>query len=306
MPMNRIGMSWEEISPWTVVSRRTKLKDMKRAFTVRRILAFLLVAAVFGIGPAHADLQAFGDSVEEEQEKGPDDRKSRSPTIPEHPDEEVEDEDARALSAFFQFLEVWIIHNASRCYPEYPYSDVANAPDAVGSEDEWDIGDGKDLTLQSNRFTLQTFTGLSVEGDDLGWTTGFRFYGLMGVLGPDLEYRRWTDRSGSIDYLQIGWIIPLFQTNPATLELTVGGAAYYDLIRVNGLTLFGTLRSYPFFPISLELRGGGVYAPELIFGVCGGRIGVHIHRFEIGADYYGLFHKDHVIHSVSVEAAVHF
>jgi hypothetical protein len=276
---------------------------MERSFTVRGIPTVLLVTTVTGTVPIYADLDDFAESVEEEQEKGPDERKKPSSEIPEHPDEDVEDEGFQAFLAGLEIFMAWGIHNGSRYYPDYPYSYDRNAPVAVGSEESEHV---KPEDLNFSRFTLQTFVSLSVEGDEFGWATGFRFYGLMRLLGPDLEYRRWTDRSGSIDYLHIGWIVPLFQTNPATLELTVGGASYYGLFRLNGLTFFGTLRSYPFRPISLEVRGGGVYAPELILGVCGARIGVHIDMFEIGLDYYGLFHRDHTIHSAGVGAAIHF
>lgn len=260
--------------------------------TVLLLVLFLIVPSqgVF------ADLGDFAESVQEEK-NDPDKDQNESN---DDEDEDSDEEEGGFIDFLFSITALlWFYHNSSVWYTEYPYE--------YGSERPALIGYGWENAKKQSRLVISSTGGAFWEGTDMGWSGSARVNGKFGALiGPDFEYRIWSDQSGYLQYLRAGLAVPVVQNDWFSWDLNVGGGFYFDLLRLNAAALGSRVTAYPFRPISLEIRGGALLAENVEIGELGAKIGVHLNRFEVLTGYYGQFQGKDIIHTLEIGGAVHF
>jgi len=260
-----------------------------------RVTVLLFVLLTLAPAPSlFADLGDFAESVEEEKNESDTD-KSES-----YDDDDDEEEEGGFIDFLFSITAlVWLYHNSSVWYTEYPYEYGSERPALIGYD--WE-NPGK-----QSRLVVSSAGGAFWEGTDMGWTGSARINGKFGALiGPDLEYRIWSDNSGQLQYLRAGLAVPIVQNDWFSWDLNIGGGFFFDLLRLNAAALGSRVTVYPFRPISLEIRGGAILAENVEIGELGAKIGVHLDRFEVLTGYYGLYQGESIIHTLEIGGAVHF
>jgi hypothetical protein len=276
----------------------------------------ILLIVLFSFSPMaaqriYADLGDFSESVEEgrEEESG---EKGEEKNEKEYRDDE--DDDGGFWDTFFSITVIlWYYHNRTAWYADYPYANDSGRPAAVG-HDERLILEGTDEERKRSRWAFSSAGGMFMEGTDRGFTANFRFTGVAGgVFGPVLEYRVWNDPSATLHLYRVGGVLPLVQNDYFSLSLDFSGAFFRDAVYVDAVALGGSIVTYPFKPVSLEIRGGGIISETVSFSELGVRLGIHMSRFEVYAGYYGLFYDDTGLanqttglQSVELGTAVHF
>lgn len=278
-----------------------------------RFISTLFILTLLPVASIFADLDEFGNEVEEDQKQGPDERKRKKMQIPDLSDNPYLDEEERAEAAgdmivggLFLFGG-WLYHNGSAWYPPYPYSTAVGLPAYVGhhysSDDPPEDPDEK----RKWRLSFHGAGGVFWEDGNRGVNAVFRASSvLVGILAPELEYRWWRDDYGTLHSLRVGGLVHIIQTDPISISVSVAGAFYFDAIRMDGLAVGGEFRFFPGKPVSLEFRGGVIISPEVTFGEISGKIGFHINRFELFAGYYGLLYRNRALHTIEAGVGIHF
>ncbi len=278
---------------------------MGRCLWWQRSLCVLLLPTILTVSPLYADLGEIGDEVEKDQEQGPDERDPpRPPPLPRDDPRTEEDETGMAFAMVLAGVFIWAGLNLSSYYAPYPYGSPGGWPRAVSQDLD---GPFLSLDVKRARGTFRVAGALFEEGGDRGNAASAYASGtLLGLFWPEAEYRWWQDDSGTLNFLRLGAIIPIVQTDPLTLGVPVAGTVHWNEFEVWGVAVGGFLQSYPVRPFSIEIRGGTITSPEVRLWEVGGRLAVHLNRFEIGAGYYGLIHQDRIIHTIEAGVAVHF
>ena len=261
---------------------------MRNRKTGRLFFAVLILFALFPSSLLYADLGDFSRSVNEgRQENEPEEKKKKEREF----HEDHEDDESRNPFFFLAAL-LWYYHNRSSCYAEYPYENGSDRPAAIAHDERLLLGKTAPDRKQS-RWILSSSGGMFFEGTDIGGTANFRLNGIVGgVVGPEFEYRLWKDESSILHMYRAGGVLPLIQSDYFSLSLDLSGVFFRDALSLNAVALGGSVVSYPFRPISLEIRGGAVLSESAAFSELGIRLGAHMNRFEVYAGYYGLFYDD--------------
>ncbi|MBI9099078.1 MAG: hypothetical protein JEY91_11405, partial [Spirochaetaceae bacterium] len=66
------------------------------------------------------------------------------------------------------------------------------------------------------------------------------------------------------------------------------------------------ITSYPFKPISLEVRSGGMFFKSITFAEIDVKLGFHIKSMEIFGNFYTLQSENSQLYSIGIGAGVHF
>ena len=249
-----------------------------------------------------ADLGDFEESIKEEQEENQEEAK-------EDEDPFVSGDDADDSGGFWDFLFavtglIWYAHNGSSVYPDYPYSD--DDMNAVG-HDYSVLDDDISGRFQRSRFRFDATGGFFFEGMDMGAAGSASLTGLIrGLAGPEISWRLWNDDSGTLHSIRLGIILPMIQHDWFNWDLRMGWTGYRDLFRLDGFHFVSMLAVYPFYPISLEAGGGGVFTEYVNFGEWKFVLGIHIRRFRISAGYSGLSAGGTILHAADFGLAVYF
>ena len=273
---------------------------------LQKSLCLFSILVILVCPPLFADLDDFGREVDEEQEEGPDDRDP--PNIKDDPDTEVDEGYGGIVGALIYPFVLWLAFNISTYYPPFPYAvsdfDSESEPYFAGSSIDMIVPYS---SLKRMRGNFRASGGFFYEGGDRGATVAASASGIVfGILWPEFEYRWWGDSSGNLHFFRLGGIIPVVQSDPFTLGVPMAAAFYVDTFNLIGFAVGGVILSYPVRPLSLEVRGGAIIAPELILWEIGGRISVYVHRFEIFTGYYGLIHEGRVINTIDFGLGINF
>lgn len=251
---------------------------------------FILVLIVFlGIGPAVlcADSEDFKRGVEAEEEEN---------RAAEDDAEQTEAENGEGEpNPFLDFLYrvtifIWVVHNGSVYYDTYPYGPAAGnfiQYDMERSQGYWDeteaTGAGGMGRVKTHWFELAAgglyspdwggYDPLSLEGYG-------GFLSLQGrfapYLGPDIDYRYYYDDGGELHSVGVGLDLPLVQTDPFSWSAYGKWVTWRGYMNRDGGASGFTFRSYLFAPVSLYLRAGGVFFPDITFGQVESRLNIHL------------------------------
>jgi hypothetical protein len=270
-----------------------------------KIIIILLLVLAPGIS-LYADLDDFGNAVKEDQEKPAEEDEPE-------PERDENDELSEAESEFWTnfyalTIGLWVMHNLSSWYAPYPYSgSTQGVKDTGHNYDLLEYTSDSRPQLKQNRMSVYISGGWFFQGTGTGHTASARVTGkFLAAFGIDLEYRWWGDGSGNLYFLRAGGLLPIIQSDIFSLDLAMAGAFYYDLFSLSGFSFGGIIKSYPVKPISLELRGGGIFSSAVNFAEVGFKLGFHINRLELFAGYYGLFHSDIAINAIDAGIGLHF
>lgn len=278
---------------------------MGRISFLQRFIGLLFLTAIFASPSLYADLDEFGREIEEEQEKGPDDRDS---TKKDDPETKTNEGYGSLFEGILYLLVIWTEFNLTTYYPPFPYaeSDFSTEPEPYFAANAL-IDGSSPRHFERMRGTIRTSGGVFLEGGDQGATAAISASGMIfGLLGPDFEYRWWGDASGNLHFFRLGAVLPLMQTDPITIGIPMAAAFYVGAFDLVGFAIGGVFQSYPIRPLSFEIRGGAIIAPELILGEIGGSISVYANRFEFFTGYYGLIHGGRVIHTFDFGIGINF
>lgn len=252
------------------------------------------------------DLGDFKDSVEQEEEENRENEDTGESV--EDTDDETDDDNPflRFLWEFTFFL--WFIHNDSVYYTPYPYE-----------YEGWIEGDnfvGHDLKsaaiISANayyrknyNFALHSMATVNESFNTIGGMA--RLSGkFFNHFGPELEYRAFWDGDDDFHIVTAGANLSLFQFDYLSLDFYLEGAFFMGLLERQGITLGAKILTYPFKPVSLEIRSGGMFFQYITFAEVDVKLGFHIGRGEIFADFYTLQSANSSFYAFGVGAGVHF
>ncbi|MDT8298295.1 MAG: hypothetical protein RQ801_08360, partial [Spirochaetaceae bacterium] len=158
-----------------------------------RLTVLFIVLLILAPSPSlFADLGDFAESVEEEKNESDTDKSESYDD-----DENDDDEEEGGFIDFFLSITalLWLYHNSSVWYTEYPYEYGHERPALIGYD--WENAE------KQSRLVVSSAGGAFWEGTDMGWSGSARINGKIGALiGPDFEYRIWSDNSGQLQYLR--------------------------------------------------------------------------------------------------------
>jgi len=280
----------------------TIINPMRTFLRIISITIFLLFFT-----PLSADnLDDFKDHVEQEEEEN-----SQNEDV--ETDREEVDDDESESSSFMDFLWeftflLWFIHNETVYYTPYPYESdgMIMGDNYIGHDrrNREDLYADKNITKDYN-FALYGGGSFNETIDEFGGF--FRLSGkFFNHLGPEIDYRLIYNGNEVFHNLSTGINLSFFQFDYLSLDFYVKGAFFMGLLQRQGISLGARFTSYPFKPVSLELRSGGVFFESLKFAELEAKLGIHINAVEIFGNFYTLQSKKSQLYSIGIGAGVHF
>ena len=276
------------------------INSMKNLF----LMISLAILFSFSVPLFADDLQDFKNDVLEEEEEN---SENNAPTVDENDDDESED------SPFLRFLWeitflMWFIHNETVYYTPYPYefTGMTRGNNFIGhdrrSEEEIKADTHQ---LKNSHFALYGAATINEEFNIFGGL--LRFTGkFVNHMGPEIDYRILIDGKNLLHNLSAGLNISFFQFDFMTLDFYLEGAFFMGLMNRQGLALGAKITSYPFKPISLEVRSGGMFFKSITFAEIDVKLGFHINSMEIFGNFYTLQSENSQLYSIGIGAGVHF
>ncbi|MDA3810368.1 MAG: hypothetical protein PF518_08575 [Spirochaetaceae bacterium] len=90
-----------------------------------------------------------------------------------------------------------------------------------------------------------------------------------------------------------------------SMDFYIKGAFFIGLLNRKGISLGAKMISYPFKPISLEIRSGGLFFQSITFAEVEIKLGVQVKSFEIFGDFYTLQSEMARIYSFGIGEGYH-
>lgn len=272
-------------------------------------LIFLLSALSLPYSLHADDLKDFKDKVEQEEEQN----RQKDSQDSEDTDDQNQEDDSRESHHFLEFLwqftfMLWYIHNETAYYAPYPYEKEAlfEGMNFIGH----DMGSTEEVaSAEPYRKNYNFgFYGLASIDEDFNTIGGmFRISGkAFNHLGPELDYRLLWDGSDFLHILGAGGNISFFQFDYLSLDFYVAGAFFMGLMERQGVKFGAKLTSYPFRPLSLEVRSGVIFFESIKFAEVEAKLGFHLGRSEIFGDFYTLQSHTVSIYAFGIGVGVHF
>lgn len=253
--------------------------------------------------PLYADsLEDFKENVEKEEEENSQKDKTQS-------NDEDDSETSSFMNFFWEFsVLIWFIHNETVFYTPYPYEaeGLKKGDNFIGHDrrDRENRYYDREMTKNYN-FSLYAGGSFNETIDEFG--SLFRFNGkFFNHLGPEIDYRLIYNGDDVFHNLSAGLNLSFFQFDYLSLDFYIKGAFFMGLLQRQGVSLGAKFTSYPFKPLSLEIRSGGVFFDSITFAELEVKLGIHIDAFEIFGDFYTLQSQKSQLYSLGIGAGVHF
>lgn len=249
------------------------------------------------------DLDNFKDDVEQEEEN--------NSQIQD--ESEVSEEDDYESSPFVKFLWqitflLWFSHNDMVYYTDYPYElkGMQAGDHFIGHDRRSPIERQQERTPEKN-YNFTFYGGATFDEDFNTYGGLLRFTGkFFNHLGPEMDYRVLYDGEDVLHNLSAGLNISFIQYDSLSLDFYVKAAFFMGLLERQGISLGAKLTTYPFKPLSLEIRSGGIFYKSITFAEIEAKLGFHIKQMEIFGNFYTLQSKKSRLYSIGVGAGVHF
>ncbi len=286
----------------------------------RGILSLVLVLSLglASAAPLFADLDDFKKDVESEENRSRQEGSSSS--------EEGNSSGGGGGNPIARFLlEItviaWAVHNSGVYYSPYPFSEPMSYSsglivrprsfinyDFTGMEVK--AGGGKAEVRPGGRphkkywFEVSSGALMTEDGD----------YGAMASLqgrftpffGPDIDYRLIFDGSDELHITTAGLDFSIMQNDFLTWTVYGKGAFFNGVMERSGGAFGSWIRTYPFKPVSLHLRAGGIVFPEITFGQVEAKLNLHLGKLIIFAGINLLESEESRLLMTEAGGSVHF
>lgn len=289
-----------------------------------RIVPFLLVILLVGLSVRLFGLDEFREGVEAERaegEKGEESEDEESNDEAEDNEEEngdSEDSDnGDSLGSLLVQVTIvlWSDHNSRVTYGSYPYDPSGPGPAVVdrnfiyniprsplGSDSRNGVA-GREKGYWFEIAAAGLGSGLPARPADLKYGGFASLQGrIIPHFGPDLDTRVIVDGDEELWISTAGVDISIAQHDYFSLSIYGKAAFLRGILDLSGAALGLQLRSYPFSPISMQLRGGFQGYEGITFGQLEGRLNVHLGRFAIFAG--GMFLQSDTAHLHTIESGI--
>lgn len=144
-----------------------------------------------------------------------------------------------------------------------------------------------------NKFYYYTIAAGGQWADDEG--SGFLLE-LRGKFiqhfGPEFAVRSLWDGEDNIQFFSLGMNLSLIQNSYFSLDFYITGAFMRGIISRDGVGFGGIITSFPFKPVTLFLKFGGLDYGKTEFFDFEGRLGFMIGRVELFVGYQRIHHPD--------------
>ena len=289
-----------------------------------RIMTLLIATLLVGL-PAHLlGLDEFREAVEaeradaEEEEESDDEESNDESEDDGEENEDSEDSDnGESLGSVLVYLTIglWNEHNSRVTYSSYPYDASGPGPAVVernfiyniprsplGSDSRNGVA-GREKGYWFEVAAAGLGSGLPAPPADLRYGGFASLQGrIIPHFGPDLDTRVIVHGDEELWISTAGVDISIAQHDYFSLSMYGKAAFMRGIIDMSGATLGLQLRSYPFSPISLQVRGGFQGYEGITFGQVEGRLNVHLGRFAIFAG--GMFLQSDTAHLHTIESGI--
>lgn len=272
---------------------------------ISKLLILILIVSIST--PFFADsLGDFKSNVEDEEQEN-----SQSAD----PGYESDDnyEDTEESNGFMDFLWqisflIWYAHNETVFYTPFPYetSGLMKGDNFIGhdmrNDDEINYSQDKNKNYNFSLYgggtideALKTYGGL------------LRFTGkFFNHLGPEIDYRLLYDGKDVLHNLSTGINLSFFQFDYISLDFYGKAMFFMGSLERQGISLGAKMTSYPFKPVSLEIRSGGIFLESITFAEFEVKLGIHNGPVEFFGDFYTLQSERSQLYSIGFGAGYHF
>lgn len=292
-----------------------------------RMITLLLVMLLVGPPGALLGLDEFREAVEAEraaaaEEEETDDDSDEEESAEDDENEEESDDESDDGDSFGSLLVeltivLWNEHNRRVTYGRYPFDPRGPGPAVVERNFIYNIPRSPLGSVGRNGGAVGE-KGYWFEIAAAGLGSGLPappaalnyggFASLQGRFiphfGPDLDTRVIVDGDDELWISTAGIDISIAQHDYFSLSMYGKAAFLRGILDLSGATLGLQLRSYPFSPISLQLRGGFQSYDGITFGQVEGRLNVHFGRFAVFAG--GMLLESDRAHLHTVESGLTF
>ncbi len=284
--------------------------------TRSRVTALLIIILFTGLSTHLPGLDEFRDAVEEERSEAEDDDESD-----EESDNDEESDDGDSLGAVLVQLTVglWHDHNRRVTYGSYPYDPAGPGPAVVERNFIYNIprsplgsGDGNDLREREKGYWFEISaaglgSGFPAPPTELNYGGYASLQGrIVPHIGPDLDTRVIVDGKDQLWISGAGVDISIAQHDYFGLSMYGKAAFMRGVLDLNGAAAGLQLRSYPFAPLSVQLRGGAQQYDGVFFWHGEGRLNVHFGRFALFAGGMLLQSQNARLHTVETGLSITF
>jgi hypothetical protein len=184
-------------------------------------------------------------------------------------------------------------------YAPYPYCNSEYKDSFITRENVRKSSDDKFILSRDEGFPDNTrahYYSLSAGYHYAGDNVKCGFFSARGkfwkMIGPEAEYRMYSDKDGKLHVFSAGLNIPLFQFDLFSPDFYIGFGGFRGMLDRNGLSIGGSLSIYPFKPVIFTMKGGVLRFDKILYREFDYRLGIILNRYELFGGYRTLYSKD--------------
>lgn len=268
-------------------------RGLKKSFVA---VTVLLCMSMWSVLPVFADLNTFKEDVEKEESQN-----RQSGQADTSGDEQAEGEESGGNPIARFFLEItifaWAIHNNGVYYSAYPYAPPVSYSGGLveGRPRNFINYDFSNVQIESGeerpqvnyrrngakRYWFELSSGaLMTEAGEYGAAASLQGR-FTPFFGPDVDYRLICDGSEELHITTAGLDFSIIQNDFFTWTAYGKGAFFDGVLERSGWAFGSWFRMYPLRPISLHLRTGGMFFPDITFGQVEAKLNLHLGRLQL-------------------------
>jgi len=280
---------------------------------------FLIIVPIFLLFSFVSELQAddlkdFKDKIEQEEknnqaEEADEDEDKENQEAKDSDDDDSDDDDNSFMDFLWEFtFLIWYIHNETVYYTPYPFNEsgMLNGVNFIG-HDRRSNEEIESSEIKTKDYFFSFYGGVTINESLHNIGGLLRFTGkFFNHLGPEVDYRILWDGENLFHNFSGGFNLAFFQFDYFSLDFYIKAVVFSGFIEKQGVSLGGKMTTYPFKPISLEVRSGGVFFSALTLAEVEIKLGIHIGPAEIFGDFYTLQSTTAQIYSFGLGLGYHF
>ncbi len=268
--------------------------SMKRSVAA---CVLLLCTGLWFVLPVYADLNTFKEDVEQEESNNRNSERKGQADNGQMENQENDEENGGNFFARF-LLEItifaWAIHNNGVYYSAYPYAPPVSFSSGLveGRPRNFINYDFANVQIESGeerpqvsyrkwgakRYWFELSSGaLMTEEGEFGTVASLQGR-FTPFFGPDIDYRLIFDGSDELHITTAGLDFSIVQNDFFTWTAYGKGAFFDGVLNRDGWAFGSWFRMYPFRPVSLHLRTGGMFFPDITFGQVEAKMNIHLGR----------------------------
>jgi hypothetical protein len=184
-------------------------------------------------------------------------------------------------------------------YAPYPYCNNEYKDSFITREKVDKSSDGKFTLSRDENFPDNTRThyyslaaGYHYAGDNVKCGFFSARGKLWKMIGPEAEYRMYSDKDGKLHVYTVGLNIPLFQFDWFSPDFYIGFGGFRGMLDRHGLSIGGSLSIFPFKPVIFTMKGGVLRFDKIEYREFDYKLGIILNRYEIFGGYRTLYSKE--------------